>query len=149
MQVMRRRRPLFVLLAAVLVGCLAPGMALAAQFMSDDAEALVEAGTTVEGNLYATGQTVTIEGTVDGDLICAGGQVAVAKGGVVTGDLMCAGQSVEISGEVRGDVRSAGYLVRVNEGGIRRGRALFAEFCAHMGVSYLSLIHISEPTRPY
>lgn len=25
---------------------------------------------------------------------------------------------------------------RVNEGGVRRGRALFAEFCAHMGVSY-------------
>ena len=25
---------------------------------------------------------------------------------------------------------------RVNEGGIRRGRAAFAEFCAHMGVSY-------------
>ena len=25
---------------------------------------------------------------------------------------------------------------RVNEGGIRRGRARFAEFCGHMGVSY-------------
>lgn len=25
---------------------------------------------------------------------------------------------------------------RVNEGGIRRGREKFAEFCAHMGVSY-------------
>jgi steroid delta-isomerase-like uncharacterized protein len=25
---------------------------------------------------------------------------------------------------------------RVNESGIRRGRALFAEFCSHMGVSY-------------
>jgi steroid delta-isomerase-like uncharacterized protein len=25
---------------------------------------------------------------------------------------------------------------RVNEGGIRRGKGLFAEFCAHMGVSY-------------
>jgi steroid delta-isomerase-like uncharacterized protein len=25
---------------------------------------------------------------------------------------------------------------RVNEGQIRRGRALFAQFCAHMGVSY-------------
>ena len=25
---------------------------------------------------------------------------------------------------------------RVNEGGIRRGRAKFAEFCGHMGVSY-------------
>ena len=25
---------------------------------------------------------------------------------------------------------------RVNEGGIRQGRAKFAEFCAHMGISY-------------
>lgn len=25
---------------------------------------------------------------------------------------------------------------RVNEGGIRRGKALFAEFCGHMGISY-------------
>lgn len=25
---------------------------------------------------------------------------------------------------------------RVNEGGVRRGRALFAAFCSHMGVSY-------------
>ena len=25
---------------------------------------------------------------------------------------------------------------RVNEGGVRRGRARFAEFCSHMGVSY-------------
>lgn len=25
---------------------------------------------------------------------------------------------------------------RVNEGGVRRGKALFAEFCSHMGVSY-------------
>jgi steroid delta-isomerase-like uncharacterized protein len=25
---------------------------------------------------------------------------------------------------------------RVNEGGVRRGKAVFAEFCSHMGVSY-------------
>jgi len=25
---------------------------------------------------------------------------------------------------------------RVNEGGIRRGKAMFAEFCSHMGISY-------------
>lgn len=25
---------------------------------------------------------------------------------------------------------------RVNEGGVRRGKALFTEFCSHMGVSY-------------
>lgn len=30
---------------------------------------------------------------------------------------------------------------RVNEGGIRRGRAQFAEFCGHMGVSYREELH--------
>ncbi|MDT8853760.1 ketosteroid isomerase-related protein [Paracoccaceae bacterium Fryx2] len=30
---------------------------------------------------------------------------------------------------------------RVNEGGIRRGNALFAEFCGHMGVSYREQLH--------
>ena len=33
---------------------------------------------------------------------------------------------------------------RVNEGGIRRGRALFAEFCAHMGVSYAETLQDIE-----
>jgi steroid delta-isomerase-like uncharacterized protein len=42
---------------------------------------------------------------------------------------------------------------RVNEGGIRRGRALFAEFCAHMGVSYretladITIFATADPTR--
>ena len=30
---------------------------------------------------------------------------------------------------------------RVNEAGIRRGRAAFAEFCGHMGVSYREALH--------
>lgn len=33
---------------------------------------------------------------------------------------------------------------RVNEGGIRRGRALFADFCAHMGVSYAETLREIE-----
>lgn len=33
---------------------------------------------------------------------------------------------------------------RVNEGGIRRGRDRFAEFCAHMGVSYREQLHDIE-----
>ena len=42
---------------------------------------------------------------------------------------------------------------RVNEGGIRRGRTLFAEFCAHMGVSYretltdITIFTTTDPTR--
>lgn len=33
---------------------------------------------------------------------------------------------------------------RVNEGGIRRGKALFAEFCSHMGVSYRETLRDME-----
>lgn len=36
---------------------------------------------------------------------------------------------------------SADVEHRVNEGGIRRGRGKFAEFCAHMGVSYREQLH--------
>ena len=46
---------------------------------------------------------------------------AAFNAGDATGMLDCVAEDVEH---------------RVNEGGIRRGRAKFAEFCGHMGVSY-------------
>ncbi|QYK39836.1 MAG: nuclear transport factor 2 family protein [Paracoccaceae bacterium] len=46
-------------------------------------------------------------------------------------DAFNAGDAAGMLAQVTDDVEH-----RVNEGGIRRGRALFAEFCAHMGVSY-------------
>jgi steroid delta-isomerase-like uncharacterized protein len=42
-----------------------------------------------------------------------------------------AGDAAAMLAQVTDDIEH-----RVNEGGIRRGRALFADFCAHMGVSY-------------
>jgi steroid delta-isomerase-like uncharacterized protein len=42
-----------------------------------------------------------------------------------------AGNAAGMLAELTDDVEH-----RVNEGGIRRGKALFAEFCSHMGVSY-------------
>jgi cytoskeletal protein CcmA (bactofilin family) len=58
---------------------------------------------TVDGDLYASGGQVRIDGTVDGDLIAMGGQVQIA--GEVTGDALIASGSVDISGEVSGDAR--------------------------------------------
>jgi len=46
-------------------------------------------------------------------------------------DAFNAGNAAGMLAQVTDDIEH-----RVNEGGIRRGRALFAEFCAHMGVSY-------------
>jgi cytoskeletal protein CcmA (bactofilin family) len=70
---------------------------------------VVTADETVDGDLYASGGQVRIEGTVDGDLLVASGTVTIS--GQVTGDLMAAGGTVDVSGEVMGDARiAAGQL---------------------------------------
>jgi cytoskeletal protein CcmA (bactofilin family) len=67
-------------------------------------EVSVPAGETVQGDLYASGGTVRIDGRVDGDLVVTAGQLTVA--GTVTGDVLAATGSTTISGQVDGDVRA-------------------------------------------
>lgn len=69
-------------------------------------EVVIPAGQTVEGNLYASGGTVRIEGTVTGDLMAIAGEVQVS--GEVKGDLLAAGGTIDVSGRVDGDARLAG-----------------------------------------
>jgi hypothetical protein len=71
----------------------------------------VPAGETVQGDLYAAGGTVRIEGTVDGDLVAWGGQVQVL--GEVTGDVIAGSGNVDISGRVGGDARVGAGQVTV------------------------------------
>jgi hypothetical protein len=68
----------------------------------------------VEDDLYVGAQSVTVEGTVRGDLVAAGGTVRV-NGGTVEGDLISAGQTVIINGTVEDDVRIAGQALLVGE----------------------------------
>ncbi len=65
-----------------------------------------------QGSLYATGEAVTIDGTVTGTLYCAGGTITI--NGTVEGDVLCAGQKVTINGTVGSDVRVAGQWIEVN-----------------------------------
>lgn len=67
---------------------------------------------TVEGNLYAAGSNVTVDGKVTGDVICAGGSVIINGG--VEGDVICLGQSVNIRGPVGGSVRTAGNTIDID-----------------------------------
>jgi cytoskeletal protein CcmA (bactofilin family) len=71
----------------------------------------VPKGTTKTGTFYAAGQTVTIAGDIDGDLICAGQNVEVS--GAVHGDVICAGQNVAVNGPVDGSVRLAGQNLSI------------------------------------
>lgn len=72
---------------------------------------LVPVGDVVEGDLYASGGTVRVEGTVTGDLLASAGQVEVI--GEVGGDVMAAGGQIDVAGEVGGDVRAAGGQLNI------------------------------------
>lgn len=65
-----------------------------------------------EGWYFAAGQTVLIEGTVNGDVYAAGGEIEIT--GTVNGDVLVAGGTVNINGTVSEDVRAAGGTVRIN-----------------------------------
>ena len=67
---------------------------------------------TVDGNLYAAGSSIVIDGQVKGDVICAG--QAVTINGKVDGDVLCAAQSINVLGEVAGSVRIAGSNLEIN-----------------------------------
>lgn len=64
---------------------------------------------TIEGNLYAAGSNLTIEGKVTGDVICAGQSINIS--GQVAGDVICAGQSINISGRIGGNLRVIGNTI--------------------------------------
>ena len=92
--------PLIVALLLFVVGAsaaLAQETQLGGKLRGGD-QVVVPAGETVEGDLYASGGLVRVEGRVEGDLLAAAGQVQVA--GQVTGDVMAAGGSIDISGRV-------------------------------------------------
>ena len=102
------------------VGLLAlfiPVVALAATYLN---EVNVEAGKTIEGNLYLAGKNPSIAGTINGDLFSAGGNVDMT--GKVINDAMLAGGDVKVNGDVGGDLRAAGGTITVN--GVVGGEAM-------------------------
>jgi cytoskeletal protein CcmA (bactofilin family) len=66
----------------------------------------------VDGNLYAAGQSLTIDGKVRGDVICAGQSIVI--NGEVEGSVICAGQSISVNGKIGGSVRAAGNVININ-----------------------------------
>jgi len=73
---------------------------------------------TIDGNYYAAGASVTIDGKVTGDVFCAGQSIAI--NGVVEGDVICAGQSISVNGKVGGSLRVAASDINVR-GSVARG----------------------------
>lgn len=104
-----RRFPklIFILGLASLLALALAGTALAFE-TRDGNTVVIESGEVVADDLYVSAQTLTVNGTIQGDLAVIGGKITIGPSGVVEGDLMAAGQSVEIDGQVKDDVRMAG-----------------------------------------
>ena len=97
-------------LLAFTVLALVPVTALA--FSSDTGQSVnLAQGQTRTGTYYAAGRDVTINGEVNGDLVCAGQNVTI--NGAIHGDVLCAAQTLTVNGAVDGSVRLAGQVVDV------------------------------------
>src|SRR5947209_12438081 len=66
---------LFALVGALLL--LVPMQAAAADVRTGNGEQTIGSGTTITDDLYIFGNTVNVQGTVDGTVIAAGGTVAI------------------------------------------------------------------------
>ena len=102
--------PGFVLCATAACGLLIAFPATAIEFRAGQ-HVVVGPDEVVVDDLYASGETVTVDGKVDGDLIASGREIRM--NGEVTGDLIAAGQAVVVNGRVADDVRMAGMALQL------------------------------------
>ncbi len=70
------------------------------------------AGATHQGDYFAAGSNIEIQGTVTGDAFITGGQIFVH--GEIDGDLIVMGGSVDVAGVIKGNIRILGGQITVN-----------------------------------
>jgi len=96
-------------LAALLAGVSTAG--LTAHTLETSEKIHVSSLHTIEGDLYALGNDIQIDGTVSGDLVCAS-QTAIIRGRI-GGSTNAAGQTVTFSGTSTGSLRLFGQQVQI------------------------------------
>ena len=121
---------------------------------SNGSNNIIGEGSVLKGNLNTSGN-VRLEGKVIGDL-SSSSKVACGETSVVDGNVIA--ENAEIAGKVTGKVTVSELLILKSTASIHgdistsnliiESGANFNGACT-MGKEELSLIHISEPTRPY
>ncbi len=89
----------------------------------------------IAGNLYAAGNTITVDGNISGDLIAVAQTIIV--NGRIEGDLISLAQEIIINGAVGGNIRVAGNSLVINGPVARNVNAFGAKISlgdkAHVG----------------
>jgi len=104
-------RGLAICLLAILLTAIAATPVLAFDGRTGDT-VVIGSGEVVDDDLYIGGGTISIDGTVNGDVLAVGNEIIV--NGRINGSLIAAGASVTVNGEVTGAVRIAGATLEVN-----------------------------------
>ncbi|MCP8971322.1 polymer-forming cytoskeletal protein [Ectobacillus ponti] len=119
---MRKWRIAWIILFAAVVVLVRPIAGAAAGQWNE--MSTVAKGEVVERTVFLTGDTVTVDGTVQGDVYAAGANIIV--NGTIEGDLMAAASEVQVNGTVKGNVRAAAQAVEVN-GSVEKNVLSFAQ----------------------
>lgn len=98
----------------MLIGVMVLGITgiASAQAVKSGDSVTVSNSETIDSMLFAAGNSISINGEINGDVYCAGQNVTI--NGTVRGDVFCAGQNVRIAGTVEGSVRVAGQNVTLD-----------------------------------
>lgn len=82
-----------------------------AKFIYSPKQAAINEGEVIDDDVWITGETILINGTVNGDVYAAGG--IIRCDGIINGDLIAAGGTITVSGVIKDDVRIAGATITV------------------------------------
>ncbi len=104
----RLRSLILVVSLIVVAGLVTAQPAQAADFKSGN-QIMVGRDQVIDDDLYASANTIVIDGTVQGDVIAFGQQITI--NGTVDGDLLGAAQVIIINGAVNDDVRIAAQVI--------------------------------------
>lgn len=103
----------FIILILCIVIFFVTGSVLAMNRMNNGGSSdTLEAGTTIEGPGFFTGDIVRIDGDVNGTTFASGEEIQV--NGNINGSLFVAGQRIIISGEVSGNIYGAGNVIQLD-----------------------------------
>jgi cytoskeletal protein CcmA (bactofilin family) len=119
----RRGSALALIVAGFCALFAAPAPAAAAEFRSGPSVQIAK-DETIKGDVYFTGQELSVDGTIDGDLYVWGQEATIR--GHVTGDIFLFVQSGRIEGQVDGNVRGACNNVTIS-GNVDRNLMIWAQ----------------------
>ncbi len=88
-----------------------PQAATALELRTGEDDMQVAAGETVEESLFISGDVVTVDGTIHGDLAALGERIILR--GVVRGNVFAVGGEVEILGTIEGSLHAVGKRVTI------------------------------------